>query len=381
MSWKAKGLKIMRAEFVKRVLENEKSKAALCREYGISRPTGDKWIARYEAGEEMSDHSRAPCAKPNMIPIEIEEQIVDYRKRYPAIGAVKMKRMLENEGCEGLPCAKTFNNVFMRNGLITREASLAATPCTRFEKTYPNEMWQGDFKGHFEMKDGKRCHPLNINDDYSRFNLCSEALGAETIDMVRPVMQRLFEEYGLPFSFLCDNGNPWGVTQGSGFTSFEIWLMELGILTLHGRIHHPQTQGKEESFNRSQTRECLRGRVFDDMNDAQAHLNEYREFYNNKRPHHALNLEVPASRYAPSERRMPKKIEPWEYPSECRIRRINKDGYIKIAGHSYFLSGAFAGKDVGIRESRLPGEITLLFRQFRIARLNVEKRVFTLKRI
>ena len=50
MPWKEKGLKTMREEFVKRVLSQEKSKSALCKEYGISRPTGDKWIARYLAG-------------------------------------------------------------------------------------------------------------------------------------------------------------------------------------------------------------------------------------------------------------------------------------------------------------------------------------------
>ena len=86
--------------------------------------------------------------------------------------------------------------------LVEQEASLAATPHQRFEKSAPNEMWQADFKGHFAMKNGHRCHPLNIIDDHSRFNLCIEALEGETFEQVKPTLERIFREYGLPFRTL-----------------------------------------------------------------------------------------------------------------------------------------------------------------------------------
>ena len=73
MPWKEQRLETMREEFVKRVLAHEKSKSALCREYGISRPTGDKWIARYLAGEKLLDLSRAPKSRPNKTDSEIEK--------------------------------------------------------------------------------------------------------------------------------------------------------------------------------------------------------------------------------------------------------------------------------------------------------------------
>lgn len=57
----------MREEFVRRVLAKEKSKAALCREYGISRPTGDKWLRRYQENQPLSDRSRAPKTQPGRI--------------------------------------------------------------------------------------------------------------------------------------------------------------------------------------------------------------------------------------------------------------------------------------------------------------------------
>lgn len=370
----------MREEFARRVLAQERSKASLCREYGISRPTGDKWVDRFQQGESMSDRSRAPRSVPGRISSDTEAEIVRLRKLYPALGAVKLRRIMEDSGYTGLPCARTFNNIFQRNGLIEPEASLAATPHQRFEKSVPNEMWQGDFKGHFRMENGHRCHPLNIIDDCSRFNLCIEALPNETFEAVKPVLERLFREYGLPFSFLCDNGNPWGTAQSLGYSRFEVWLMELGVLTLHGRPYHPQTQGKEERFNRSFTRECLRGKTFTDNNHAQTCFDEYRSFYNEVRPHFALDLDIPARHYNPSARKMPEKIESWEYGPEYKLCKVKQTGFFNYKGQGFFLSEAFGGKTIAVRESHLPGQITLVFRNFKIGRIDLDNRVYTLKR-
>lgn len=194
-------------------------------------------------------------------------------------------------------------------------------------------------------------------------------------------MERIFQEYGMPFSFLCDNGNPWGTSQSTGFSSFEVWLMELGILTLHGRILHPQTQGKEESFNRSLKRECLKYHKIKDQTEAAKIFAEYRDFYNNVRPHMSLDLEVPASRYKPSERLYPARIENWEYSDELKVHKVKSSGYITIRGQGYFLSEAFGDKMIAFRESSKGAHlINLYFRQFRIGQIDVEKRVFTFKR-
>ena len=380
MAWDERTVEQMREEFVRRALAQEQSKAALCREYGISRPTGDKWIERFQDGESMSDRSRAPRSVPGKVDPEMEAEIVRIRQLHPALGAVKLRRIMENAGYTDLPCARTFNNIFARHGLIEPEASQAATPYQRFEKSSPNEMWQGDFKGHFRMENGYQCHPLNILDDCSRFNLCIEALTNETFDAVKPVMERLFRENGLPFSFLCDNGNPWGTVQSLGYSRFEVWLMELGILTLHGKPRHPQTQGKEERFNRSFTRECLKGKTFSDKYHAQRCFDEYRTFYNEVRPHFALDLDVPASHYKPSTRQMPNKIEDWEYSSEYQRCKVKETGYINYRGQGFFLSEAFAGKTIAVKESHLPGQITLVFRKFKIARIDLENRVYTLRK-
>ena len=381
MPWKARSKAMLREEFVKEVLSKEGTKSELCRKYGISRPTGDKWIERYLKGESLDDRSKAPFKTANRISADIEQQIVAYRNKYPAIGAVKIRRMMLDEGYRDLPSASTFNNVFKRNGLIEKQDSLNSTPYQRFEKDEPNDMWQADFKGHFAMENGERCHPLNIIDDCTRFNLCSDPLPNETFNGILPSMKRIFEEYGLPKVFLCDNGNPWGTVQSTGFTRFEIWLMDLGILTIHGRIRHPQTQGKEERYNRSMTRELLDQTTFRDFDDTWKKCAEYRRFYNEKRPHCALNLKTPASKYTPSPRKYTEKPEIWEYGAEYKLVKVKSTGFFNYKGQGYFLSEAFGGKQIAVRESAKPDCITLVYRNFKIGRINVDKRVYEFKKI
>jgi transposase InsO family protein len=380
MPWEGRTMEGYREEFVQRVLRKEDTKSALCRDYGISRPTGDKWIGRYLQGESMSDRSKVPFHTPNRTCAVVEKTIVDMRVKHPAIGAKKLKKMLENQG-KPSPAYSTINAILHRNGLISKEASQAATPHQRFEKAAPNEMWQADFKGHFAMQNGLRCHPLTVIDDHSRYCLGIDAKENERHEGVKASFTRLFETYGLPESLLCDNGNPWGTAQSVGYTEFEVWLMDLGVLTKHGRARHPQTQGKDERFNGSLKRELIRWKTFEDYSHAQTLFDEYRVFYNTERPHHALDLSAPISRYVSSERRLPKRIYEWEYGSNVQTRQVKSSGYLSFNGQGYFLSQAFADKTVGLCErSEQPGIFLVCYRQFCIAKMNVNERSVVARR-
>lgn len=130
MPWEERTANQMRKEFVERVLAHEKCKSALCREYGISRPTGDKWIARYLAGESLEDQKRAPHRIPGKTPDETEKLILAYRQEHPAIGATKIRKILENKGYTQLPSTRTVNNILKRNGMIKR-----SQPCSHANAT------------------------------------------------------------------------------------------------------------------------------------------------------------------------------------------------------------------------------------------------------
>lgn len=378
--WKERTVEMDREEFIKRVFAHEKSKSALCREYGISRPTGDKWIKRFTLGEGLKDRSKAPFHTPNKINAEVESLIVNVRKKEPAIGAKKIHRILKNRGYVNLPCISTVNAVLKRSNLITQEASRAATPYKRFEKESPNIMWQVDFKGHFAMRNGQRCHPLSVLDDHSRFCLCADAKQNERREGVEESFRKIFREYGMPQMLLCDNGNPWGTSQSAGYTIFEIWLMNLGILTIHIRPMHPQTQGKTERFNRSYKDERLKFYIPYDLPDADRQRAEYRNFYNSERPHHSLSLDVPAQHYKPSNREFIENIKEWEYGMEYELRKIKSSGFLTYGGQGYFLSESFGGKTIAMKPSSKDGFINLYYRQFRIGRIDLKERAIVTRR-
>lgn len=374
MPWKEKTVEQMREDFVRRALAHEASKSALCREYGISRVTGDKWIRRYQNGEHFTDRSRAPKSHPNRISAEDEQRIVDARKKEPAIGARKTRRMLINEGWTDPPAVSTINAVFRRNGLITKAASEAAKPIQRFVKEQPNDMWQADFKGSFLLQNKVRCYPLSVIDDHSRYCLCADAKENEQHFNTKESFIRTFRQFGLPKTILCDNGHPWGSSQSSSITAFEVWLMEHGVLTLHIRPQHPQTQGKVERFNKSYKRERLVFYTPKDMADAQRTRIEYMDFYNNRRPHDALDLELPASVYVPSLREYRDEVSEWEYEYGGELRRVKDSGYLSYGGKGHFLSEGLGGKEVMLYpDTSRDGVLKVVFRQFVVAKIDINE--------
>lgn len=381
MPWKVETVDETREEFVRKILGKEKSMAALCRVYGISRPTGYKWLKRYQAGEKMVDQSRKPFRTANRISTEAEDKIVAARKAEPAIGAMKTWKMLINDNWADPPSVSTINAVFRRNGLITKEASQKATPCQRFEKETPNEMWQADFKGDFLMRDGIRCYPLSIIDDCSRFCLCGDVRPNMQLPGTKESFECVFQTYGLPRILLCDNGSPWGNSQTTSITHFEVWLMELSVLPIHIRPKHPQTQGKVEKFNGSYKQERLKFYLPQNMVDAQYCREEYQVFYNIRRPHHALGLDVPANRYLPSSRLYPDRIERWQYEADCETRMVKSSGYISYGGQGFYLSEGLGDKQVALRPSEREGVMDIVFRQFRVGCLDLENHTIKSRRI
>ena len=188
-------------------------------------------------------------------------------------------------------CVKTVNNILHRHGCISPEESQKRQPFIRYEKKKCNMMWQTDFKGEFLMEDQNYCYPLTIIDDHSRFSI-RIAPRLSTKNVVIPVFQEVFSEYGLPVSILSDNGAQFAGFR-KGYTQFERWLMKLDILPIHGRIKHTQTQGKIERFHRTMKQELLNHTSISNIDDAQVKLENWRKKYNTIRPHEALGMKTP----------------------------------------------------------------------------------------
>lgn len=147
--------------------------------------------------------------------------------------------------------------------------------------------------------------------------------------------------------------------------------MRLGIRLYHRRAYHPQTQGKEERFHRTLKIELLQARRFADRLACQAAFDPWRRIYNEERPHEALGMAVPASRYRPSEVCFPEVLPAPEYHTTDLVRRVSHDGAVRFQGRRVKLSQAFPGLDVAFRANATEGVWRVYFMRFEIAEVDV----------
>jgi len=360
MPFNSKTVMEQKEEFVKLAQGKAISFSELCKRFDISRKTGYKWVGRYTSCgiDGLKEQSRKPLHSPAQTANNVEQQIVELRRENPEWGAKKIFVLLKQQTSEGIkiPARSTINIILKRNGLIKEEKSFDAQKWQRFEHEAPNDLWQMDFKGWFHLRNQKQCHPLTILDDHSRFNVGLFACDNEQYTTVRELLIDVFRTYGLPKTILADNGVPWGAAgvsqtrQGTPtITRLEKWLYQNNVQVIHGRPYHPQTQGKEERFHRTFKTELLQYEQFEDYQHAQQRFNWWRDKYNNKRPHEALNFQTPISQYKPSSRSFREYIPQPEYDSSASIRKVGDGGWIHFKGMYFRVGKAFIGDYVAIK--------------------------------
>lgn len=371
MPWREVSRMEQRLEFVRLALQDGANRRELCRRFGISAPTGYKWLVRHAGGASLQDRSRRPHASPRRCEAEIEAATLRVRDRYPAWGARKIRHVLVREGLPA-PSASTVHAILARHGRIAPSSGSPATQ--RFERAAPNELWQMDFKGWFELADGTRCHALTVIDDHARYALCIGALTRQTYEAVRAQLEVVFSRYGLPDAFFVDNGPPWGDSAGARWTRLKVWLTRLGVAVLHSRPYHPQSRGKIERFHRTLDEEVLSLRRLRDIGKAQQAFDAFRSCYNHERPHEGLGFAVPASRYRPSQRSLPKAMPQPDYGAASVLRRVSSTkAYVSFQGRLWKVPEAFCGETLAIRKIDAAGRYGVFFAAHQIAKIDLTK--------
>lgn len=344
-----------RFRFVEEWNSGDWSLSELCRFYGVTRGTGYKWIARYEAGglEALRDRSRAPHAHPNAVSAEMEELVISIREKHPSWGAPKIRAKLEDRnGGPRIPAESTIGAILKRSGLtVARKRRRSSRRATQplAEGGAPNTVWCADFKGWFRTEDGTRIDPLTISDAYSRFLFRCQAVKAADYLHSKPVFEASFREYGLPERMRTDNGPPFGSNGESGLTGLSVWWIKLGILPEHIEPGRPQQNGRHERMHRTLKQEtasppCSNRRA------QQERFDQFRREYNEERPHEALGQKTPASYYEPSPRVYPERLREVEYASDWQVRRVTEGGQIRWSGEQVFVAHALKGETVGLEQ-------------------------------
>lgn len=353
MPWKTKSPVDLRKEFMNRVLRGE-TVTQLCREYGISRKTGDKFKQRYKRlGEPgLVDQSRAPKVIPHRTPPELVKLIVEERKLHPTWGPRKLKVVLEERLDHELPAASTIGDILSQAGLVTgrrRNRRVPPQPTTLREATAPNDVWCIDYKGQFRLGNRSLCYPLTLTDQHSRFLVGCEAMARISDEGAREACEEVFRRYGLPKVIRSDNGIPFASSGLANLTKLSAYWMRLGIELERIRPAHPEENGQHERMHRTLKFETTRP-PRTNLLQQQECFDAFIEEFNTQRPHEALNMKRPAQVYRPSPRKMPVELPEPEYRDHDDVVYVHRCGSLFFRRRKVFLSNALALQPIGLRE-------------------------------
>jgi transposase InsO family protein len=333
--------------------------SVLCREFGISRRVGYKWLKRYRAlgVGGTRELSRRPRGSPQRTAAAMEELIVQARRKRPRYGPKKIYELLAKaHGRSELPAISTIAKILARKGLAKQRGRRRRGQIVRLEAsrltvpTRSNEVWTVDYKGWFKTGNGCRCDPLTITDLYSRYVLCVRAVPAATQRFTRLVFQRVFRRYGLPEAIRVDNGPPFASYGLAGLSKLSVWWTSLGIRVEFIRPASPQLNGSHERMHRTLKADTTQPPSLT-LRAQQRRFDRWRHEFNQERPHEAIAMHRPADLYTPSPRRYRGSDKLIKYPDDYLVKAVSESGFISYGGEAYFLGEAFAGTHVGLHRN------------------------------
>jgi putative transposase len=350
--WKETCVMEQRVEFITKWRQERETMAELCRSFGISRETGYKWVRRYDRDgfEGLTDRSRAPHHCPHVISESIEDVIVQARTMHPHWGPKKLVALLQREVPKVLwPAASTVGEILHRRGLVvprrrSRRCPVYTQPFAGCEA--PNTVWSADMKGWFVTRDGSRCDPFTLTDNYSRYLLRCQLVSRTDHEHIQPVIEAAFRQYGLPQAMRTDNGVPFATTTVGGLSRLSIWLYHLGVTPERIAPGRSAQNGRHERMHRTLKAETANPPQRTRRAQQQA-FDRFRQEYNQHRPHEAVGQKTPASLYHGSARPYPSRLPELSYPDHYVLRKVRGQGEFKWRSHQLYLSGTLAGETVG----------------------------------
>jgi transposase InsO family protein len=329
---------------VLKAVSGQLSVTAAAAEYGFSRRHLHRLLVRYREGgvEALEPRSRRPRTTPIATSEQVRARVIELRAKLTAdgldAGPHTIAWHLEQEGHKP-PAPATISRILTRAGLISPQPrKRPRSSYLRFEMAQPNELWQSDFI-HWRLADGTDVEVLNWLDDHSRYLLSCTAHRPVSGDVVVAVFLDLVERYGPPAATLTDNGSVYTSRFTGGRNAFEYVLPLLGIQQKNGSPGHPQTQGKTERFHQTLQRWLAARPTARTIAELQQQLDQFREHYNEHRPHRALQRRTPGQAYRATPKAAP--ASNGHAPGHYRLRydRLDPKGRMTIrrAGRMHHL--------------------------------------------
>ena len=265
----------------------------------VSERTAYRWLARYDAGEPMTDRSSRPLSSPTRTPVKVEiviERLRRSRKTSSVIAAtLKM-------------AVSTVCAVLNRLGLNRLSRLDPPEPPNRYARRHPGELIHLDVKtlGRF-ARPGKRTLGVGPGrrtkragweavhvavDDASRLAY-AEVLPNQTATTTVGFLTRAiawFAEHGITVrEVMTDNGSPY---------ISELWAAEINhrrLIHIRTRPYRPRTNGKAERFIQTLLREWAYAMTYRSSEHRRTVLPRWLHHYNHTRLHGSLGHKPPIS--------------------------------------------------------------------------------------
>ena len=356
MPWKETRVMDQRQDFVIQSFDPRANFKSLCRKFGISTKTGYKWKERFLALGTLGlhDQSKRPHRSGHQILEDAVCEIIRLKTAHMKWGPKKIRDLYSRmHEVEIIPSLSSFNRILEKSGLVIHKKRRKQSKAQRMQNPTPvlkpNDLWTVDFKGYWYTTLKERCEPLTVRDHFSRYILSLKTLPSSRTEDVQAEFERLFKAHGLPKAIRSDNGPPFAHTRSLfGLSKLSVWWLSLGIKLDRIEPGKPYQNGAHERMHKDLKNE-LQNKIPGDLKMHQAAFDIWREEYNRKRPHEALNMKTPASLYTNSE--IPYDGNPVQiiYPFGFTARSVTDRGTITLFQNQVFISNAFAYHQVGLK--------------------------------
>lgn len=317
------------------VLIEKRSPTEVARAHGISRSWLYRLIARVKSGgyQALEPQSRRPRFCPRAVSDQVVAAVLALRHELDAAGHDAGPQTISHHLAARLPdrppSRSTIWRILSRQGLITPQPhKRPRSSFVRFEASLPNERWQADATD-WHLADGARVEILNFVDDHSRLFVASVASTTVKAANALETFLKAASEFGYPASLLTDNAAYFSGKSRRGRVVLESELDRLGIVSKHSTPYHPQTCGKVERLHQSLKRFLVRQPPANSVAELQTQLDAFRLYYNESRPHRALDGRTPAQAFGARIKAGPA-AEPASIQYRVRHDRIDKTGSVTL---------------------------------------------------
>jgi transposase InsO family protein len=354
MPWEGVTMKEQRQNLIRDHQLNYYSVTELSERFSVSRKTAHKWINRFnEFGRNgFAELSRRPHTCPHQTPPEVREALIEIRQKHGRWGPLTLlDKIAEGHPDWTLPAKSTVCRILKDADLVKpRHRGKRLHPgCPKSRASEPNEIWAADYKGQFRLRNSSYCFPLTVSDLAVRFLLGCDAHPAVSLQRTMRYFRRLFQEYGLPQRIRTDNGVPFASNALARLSRLSVWFITLGIYPELIEPGHPEQNGIHERMHRTLKAEACIPPEYS-LTRQQARFDAFRHEFNHERPHQALGMKRPAQLYRPSPREFPSKVPTYDYPNHYLVRRVSRQGAIRVFCNQIFVATPLMEHYVGLEE-------------------------------